>query len=284
VTSNDAVSEPAAPDRGGGLVRLRLDLGYDGTGFAGWAAQPGQRTVAGVLEEALMTALRAAEPPPLVVAGRTDAGVHATGQVAHVDVPGPVDPAVLARQLAGLLPEDVGIRGVNLAPAGFDARFAALGRRYRYRVADRAPNPLRRRDTLSWPRPLDAEGMHVAAQHLVGEHDFAAYCRARAGATTIRVLRAFAVERDADEVVVIAAFGDAFCHHQVRSMVGALLAVGEGRRAVDWPAEVLAGGVRDSAVNVAPAHGLTLVGVDYPPDHELVVRASQTRRRRRPPG
>jgi tRNA pseudouridine38-40 synthase len=171
------------------------------------------------------------------------------------------------------------VSDVRVAAPGFDARFGATGRHYRYRVADGTVDPLRRHDTVVWKKSLDEAAMHEAAQGLVGEHDFAAYCRPREGATTVRTLRALDVARDAG-VVVIAAHADAFCHNQVRAMVGALLAVGDGRKPVDWPAEVLRAGVRDSAVNVAPPHGLTLVAVDYPPDDELVAQKNRTRSRR----
>lgn len=280
--TNQYDDEPAALDEGGGLVRLRLDLAYDGTEFSGWAAQPGRRTVEGTLADALSVVLRHSEPMKLTVAGRTDAGVHAAGQVAHVDVRRPVDPDEVRRRLAGILPDDIAIRQVSAAPDDFDARFAAVARRYLYRVTDAVPDPLRRRDTLAWPRPLDADVMRAAALGLVGEHDFAAYCRPRPGATTVRTLRSLAVERDGD-VISVSPTADAFCHNQVRAMVGALLAVGEGRRSPDWPRQVLLAGVRDSAVTVAPALGLTLVGVDYPPDDQLAARARTTRARRAAP-
>ncbi|HMC69880.1 MAG TPA: tRNA pseudouridine(38-40) synthase TruA, partial [Mycobacteriales bacterium] len=260
--------------------RLRLDLAYDGTGFSGWAAQPGQRTVEGTLAEALGVVLRLPVPPKLTVAGRTDAGVHASGQVVHVDLPGPVDIGRLGRSLTALLPDDVVVREVSVAPAGFDARFSAVGRRYRYRVTDGPADPLRRHDTLSWPRRLDVEQMQRAADGLTGEHDFAAYCRPRPGATTVRTLHMLQVARDGD-LVTVDFEADAFCHHQVRSMVGALLAVGEGRRPAHWPRQVLLAGVRDGDVSVAPAHGLTLVAVDYPPDERLAERAVAARARRR---
>ena len=216
----------------------------------------------------------------MVVAGRTDAGVHASGQVVHVDVPPGVEVATLPRRLAGVLPPDVVVRDAQRAAEGFDARFAAVGRTYRYRVTDRAPDPLRRRDTLAWPRALDVDAMNAAAARLLGEHDFAAYCRARAGATTIRTLRRLTVARDPDDVVVATVQADAFCHNQVRAMVGALLAVGDGRRPVHWPGQILRAGVRDSSVTVAPPHGLTLVQVDYPADDELAARAATARTRR----
>jgi tRNA pseudouridine38-40 synthase len=284
VTVTNEPNEPASPTGDSGLVsanvRLRLDLSYDGTEFSGWARQPQLRTVAQVVADALTTVLPLDDAPTLIVAGRTDAGVHAIGQVAHVDVTASIDCAVVARRLSGVLPDDVRLRALQIAPAGFHARFAALGRHYRYRVTDGFSNPLRRRDTVSWSRPLDVDAMNTAAEGLLGEHDFAAYCRPRAGSTTIRTLRELSLARDAEGVVLIAAHADAFCHNQVRSMVGALLAVGEGRRPSDWPAEVLQAGVRDSLVNVAPPHGLTLIAVDYPPAAELAARASRTRRRR----
>ena len=275
-TDDDA---PASPPGDGGCVRLRLDLAYDGTDFSGWARQPGRRTVEQTVADALGTVLRLAEPPRLTVAGRTDAGVHASGQVAHVDVPAGVDPGGLARRLAGVLPPDVSVRSVSVAPPGFDARFAASGRRYRYRITDGPTDPLRRRDTVTWPRRLDVDAMVTAAAALEGEHDFAAYCRPREGATTVRHLRSLRVSRDGD-VVVVEAVADAFCHNQVRAMVGALVAVGEGRRPPAWPREVLDSGVRDSAVTVAPPYGLTLVAVDYPPDSQLAERVAVARARR----
>jgi tRNA pseudouridine38-40 synthase len=278
VSATSDADEPALPSGDGGLVRLRLDVSYDGTDFSGWARQPDRRTVQETLEAAIARVLRQ-EPPSLTVAGRTDAGVHATGQVAHVDLGPATDPQELQRRLAGVLPPDVAVSDVRVAAPGFDARFGATGRHYRYRVADGTVDPLRRHDTVVWKKPLDEAAMHEAAQGLVGEHDFAAYCRPREGATTVRTLRALDVARDAG-VVVIAAHADAFCHNQVRAMVGALLAVGDGRKPVDWPAEVLRAGVRDSAVNVAPPHGLTLVAVDYPPDDELVAQKNRTRSRR----
>ncbi|MGK5552058.1 tRNA pseudouridine(38-40) synthase TruA [Actinomadura kijaniata] len=266
------------------LVRLRLDIGYDGTDFAGWARQPGQRTVQGVIEDALGRLLRLDPPPMLTVAGRTDAGVHARGQVAHVVVPAAAYATIngtMPRRLAGLLPPDVRVWRVSVAPEGFDARFSALSRRYVYRVCDDpvGVDPLRRHDVLWWPRPLNLDRMNMAARLLVGEHDFAAYCRKREGATTIRELLRFEWTREAPRLAAATVKADAFCHSMVRALVGALLVVGDGRREVDWPAQVLAAGVRDSAVNVAPAHGLTLEEIEYPAEETLLAqRAQETRR------
>lgn len=260
------------------MVRHRLDLGYDGTDFSGWAMQPGRRTVCGVLTEAMATVLRT--PVALTVAGRTDAGVHATGQVAHVDLPVHLDAANLVRKLARLLPPDVRVYRVTPVPDAFDARFGALRRHYRYRVttAPYGADPLRARDTLAWPHRLDVDAVNAASAALLGEHDFAAFCKRRDGATTVRALQRldWAVARDG--VVTAYVSADAFCHSMVRSLVGALLDVGRGRRDAAWPGSLLQRGERASEVTVAPAHGLTLIGVDYPPDAELAGRAAITRR------
>ena len=268
---------PALPPGEGGPVRVRIDLAYDGTDFSGWARQPGRRTVQAELEAALCRVLRL--PSVMItVAGRTDAGVHATGQVTHVDLPEP-PPDALLRRLNGVLPADVRLPAVSLAPPGFDARFSALARRYVYRICDGIEDPLRRRDTLWWPRRLDVPAMQCAAQQLLGEHDFAAYCKRREGATTIRRLLRLDATRDGD-LIELTVEADAFCHSMVRALVGALTAVGEGRRPVDWPAAVLGGRQRDPGGRVMPAHGLTLVEVTYPSDAELAARATETRRLR----
>ena len=257
---------------------MRLDLSYDGSAFSGWARQPGLRTVQAVLEDAIATVLRLPAAPLLTVAGRTDAGVHARGQVAHADLP-PHDPSELARRLGRYLDADVVVRRVTVAPPGFDARFSALCRRYAYRVTDGPPDPLLRGHVVAWPRPLDEDLMAEASELLLGEHDFAAFCRKREGATTIRELQRLDWVRDGD-LLTAGVQADAFCHSMVRSLVGALLTVGEGRRPLDWPVHLLRAGVRASEVTVAPAHGLTLEEVVYPLDAELSARAELTRRRR----
>ncbi|MBV2361883.1 tRNA pseudouridine(38-40) synthase TruA [Streptomonospora nanhaiensis] len=280
----DTAAEHGGPREGAGgpVVRLRLDISYDGTDFSGWADQPGRRTVQGELEAALARVLRL-ESPRLTVAGRTDAGVHARGQVAHLDVPAPVWAAEadrLLRRLAGVLPPDVRVRAVAAAPEGFDARFSPLYRRYAYRVSD-APggvDPLLRRHVLWNRRPLDVDRMNEAAAALLGEHDFAAYCRRREGATTVRELLRLDWAVEAEHLYTATVQADAFCHNMVRALVGALLAVGEGRREPDWPRRVLAAGVRDSGVHVIPPHGLTLEEVRYPPPGGLAARARATRR------
>ncbi len=275
--------DAAPPPEPGPTARFRLDVAYDGTDFSGWAAQPALRTVQGVLEGALSVACRTGVR--LTVAGRTDAGVHATGQVAHADLPADADPDRLVRKLARLLPGDVRVRAVAPVPDAFDARFSALRRHYRYRVAT-APHgaePLRARDTLAWPHPLDVDAVGAASQRLLGEHDFAAFCRRREGATTVRALQELAWTAEPDGVVTAAVAADAFCHSMVRSLVGALLDVGRGRRGADWPAALLDRRERASEVPVAPAHGLTLVRVDYPAPEDLAARAAQTRRLRTAP-
>ena len=306
-TFGRGAGEPPDPDQSRDVpredtVRVRLDLRYDGTDFSGWAAQPDLRTVEQTLADALTTVLRLDAPARLTVAGRTDAGVHARGQVVHVDVPRTAWLALpgrgshapeqaLLHRLAGVLARggrprgssDVVVLRAQVAPAGFDARFAALWRRYVYRIADDVAlrDPLRRADVLWHPRVLDVAAMDDAAQDLRGEHDFAAYCKARAGATTIRTLHDLRWHRPtsgADAGLVLATVrADAFCHSMVRALVGAGLAVGEGRRPTAWPAEVLAAGRRDPGVAVAPAHGLTLDEVCYPDDGDLAARAVQAR-------
>ncbi|GGW44051.1 tRNA pseudouridine(38-40) synthase TruA [Streptomyces xantholiticus] len=269
-----------------GHVRVRLDLSYDGKDFSGWAKQAGgRRTVQGEIEDALRTVTRSRTTYELTVAGRTDAGVHARGQVAHVDLPEEIwaeHRDKLLKRLAGRLSRDVRIWQVAEAPAGFNARFSAIWRRYAYRVTDDpgGVDPLLRGHVLWHDWPLDVAAMNEASAGLVGEHDFAAYCKKRDGATTIRTLQQLSWQRDASGVVTATVKADAFCHNMVRSLVGALLFVGDGHRPVQWPAQVLAAGVRDSAVHVVRPHGLTLEEVGYPADELLAARNKEARNRR----
>jgi tRNA pseudouridine38-40 synthase len=279
-----------SPPRSSEDVRLRLDIAYDGTGFAGWATQAGQRTVAGVIGDALTTVFRT--PVRLWAAGRTDTGVHATGQVAHVDVPAAALPNVyprsssagdpeflpLLRRLSRFLPADVRVLEISRAPSGFDARFSALRRHYEYRLSTAAygVQPQQARYITAWPRDVDVDAMSVASQDLLGLHDFAAFCRHRAGATTIRDLQRLDWSREGD-LITAHVSADAFCWQMVRSLVGALLAVGEQRRTPQWCRELLSATERSSDFSAAPAQGLTLVGVDYPPDDELASRILITR-------
>ncbi len=235
----------------------------------------------GVLAEVLALHGPGARPPvKLVVAGRTDAGVHAVNQVAHLEVwPYEDDLDRLVGRWNRMLPPDVRVLSACPVPVAFDARFSALRRHYAYRVVDTPYGalPLQRRDTLSWHRSLDLASLNAASAHLLGEHDFVAFCRRREGATTIRELQRLDWTRQPDGILVARVTADAFCHSMVRSLIGALLAVGEGRLPVDWPASLLAATTRPSTIAVAAAHGLTLVGVDYPPDDELATRAARTR-------
>ncbi len=286
VSAHAESNEPVVPAGDGGLVRLRLDVSYDGTDFSGWARQPGRRTVCGEIEEKLSAIVRT--PVLLTVAGRTDAGVHASGQVAHVDVPvaGVTgDPSRLVRRLARFLPKDVRVKEVSLAPEHFDARFSAIRRHYEYRLttAPYGADPLRARDTVAWPKDVDVDAMRDASSRLLGLHDFAAFCKRREGATTVRELQRFDWQRNGSELTAFVT-ADAFCWSMVRSLVGAALTVGEGRRTVDWMAGLLDERERASAVTVAPAHGLSLVRVDYPADADLAERNAATREVRSLPG
>jgi tRNA pseudouridine38-40 synthase len=288
------------------LIRLRLDIAYDGTGFLGWAKQPGLRTVQGELENALASVFSRFGPGPvLTVAGRTDAGVHALGQVAHVDLTedqfaslvsshqgkgkkpdasAEAKAARLGRRLNGIagLSSDLYVTASRLAPTGFDARFSATWRRYRYRIADMgAPrDPLTRNQTLWYPVALDVEAMNVVARGLLGLHDFAAYCKPRVGATTIRTLEYFGWERDAAGVLVATLQADAFCHSMVRALTGAAVAVGQGKLTASRAVDLLQARERTAEFKVLPAKGLALIEVGYPDDAEVGVRAEQTRARR----
>ncbi|GHJ46135.1 tRNA pseudouridine synthase A [Catellatospora sp. TT07R-123] len=269
-------------------MRVRLDVAYDGTDFSGWAAQPGRRTVAGVLLAELERIAGPGNPTGLTVAGRTDAGVHATGQVCHVELPDDRWAALaptLVRRLAGLLPADVRVLRAAAVPPEFDARFSALWRRYEYRASDAeaGPNPLRRLDTLFWQRPLDLDRLNAAAAGLCGEHDFAAFCKRKEHATTIRQITAMSWRREPDGVLIATVQADAFCQAMVRSLVGAMLTVGDGRREPGWPASLLSRTERSNDVVVAPPHGLNLVAVGYPEAAEFAARAEQTRNLRGTP-
>ncbi|GAB2689141.1 tRNA pseudouridine(38-40) synthase TruA [Nocardia thraciensis] len=316
-------------DRRTVAIRVRLAIAYDGTDFTGWARQPGLRTVQGVLEETLSKVLR--EPIQLTVAGRTDAGVHAEGQVAHFDTTAEFDGPKLIHRLARFLPKDVRVTGIRLAPPEFDARFSAIRRHYAYRLttAPYGADPLRARGVVPC-RPVDLDAMREASRKLLGLHDFAAFCRRREGATTVRELQRFdwvssplsriedvsrpsriedvsplsriedvppssrrtpgssrdlPLEGAAESGHLLTAYvsADAFCWSMVRSLVGAVLAVGEGRRTPDWVAGLLHERERSSSVTVAPAHGLSLIAVDYPADVDLAARNLQTREKRTAP-
>jgi tRNA pseudouridine38-40 synthase len=272
--------------------RWRLDIAYDGSDFSGWATQPGRRTVQGELEHWIAQVLRLGEPAGLTCAGRTDAGVHARGQVAHTDLP--VHPgeqaSVLLRRLARVLRGDVVVRNAVLAPPGFDARFSAVWRRYVYRLWDAGtpPDPLLRHHVAAVRGgPLDLGALNGAAEGLLGLRDFAAFCRRRTGATTIRTLQSLEAVRvetgPLAGVVEVTVQADAFCHSMVRALVGGLVAVGTGRRDPDWLWTAASSGQRDPGIELMPAHGLTLEEVGYPSASELGRRALEARARREPP-
>jgi tRNA pseudouridine38-40 synthase len=271
------------------LTRWRLDVSYRGTDFSGWAIQPGKRTVQGELELWLPRLLRVEPPLALTVAGRTDAGVHARGQVCHVDLePGLItdDGSRLLRRFARVLPDDLVVTKVSPAAPGFDARFSAIWRRYCYRIGDGVPppDPLIRDHVARWPRQLDLDAMNEAAQLLLGLRDFAAFCKRREGASTIRNLLAVEGSRvDHGPYVGVLEFSiiaDAFCHSMVRSVIGALVRVGEGARPPSWIRDVQQAAVRDSGIQVMPAAGLTLEQVGYPAIDQLAARVRESRNRR----
>jgi tRNA pseudouridine38-40 synthase len=263
-----------------GFLRLKIKLAYDGTNFSGWAKQPDRRTVQEEFEKAFSTVSR--HQCESIVAGRTDAGVHATAQIIHVDVPEGTDQIDLAYRLNRLLDTDLRVLEIEVAPEGFHARFSALRRHYKYQIVDsnKAINPLDRYDRASWYRPLDLARLNEASALLLGEHDFAAFCKFREGATTIRTLETFQWERKEDGLLVAQVVADAFCYSMVRNLVGSAVCVAEGRFEPSWIAEMLANRQRISDSMVFPAEGLTLVQVDYPNDSQLLTRAALTIARR----
>ena len=266
------------------MNRWRMDIAYDGANFSGWAAQPDRRTVQGELETWIPRVLRLGEPTPLTVAGRTDAGVHARGQVAHVDLPDDIDTSSILRRLARVLNPDVVVRSIRPVPGEFDARFSALWRRYVYRLWDESsrPDPLTRFHVASVRGHLDLDRLNMAGDSLLGLHDFAAFCKYREGATTIRTLLDCHAERldDPCGTIEVTVRADAFCRSMVRSLIGALTAVASGRRDQPWLDEVAASTSRASSVLVMPACGLTLEEVGYPADEDLAERAARARSRR----
>ena len=280
------MSEPAGLS--GGFSRFRIDLAYDGTDFSGWAKQPGLRTVQGEVLRALEQIFGASkEDFGIRVAGRTDAGVHADHQVCHIDL-GPEQLSRLgrsdfsAKRLNGLLPEDVRILSVEIAPDGFDARFSATGRSYRFLLADSncQPDPKRSRYSLEVNGELDLDQMNQAAKKLIGLKDFGAFCRPREGATTIRELRKLVVQRLQDQEIEVSLEADAFCHNMVRAIVGSLIAVGMGKLTPEELTEIQVAAKRVSKFKVVDAKGLSLSGISYPEDSELANQAEKARNKR----
>jgi tRNA pseudouridine38-40 synthase len=263
-----------------GFRRLRLDLSYDGTNFSGWGRQPDRRTVQQTVEEAIATVAQA--KAETIVAGRTDAGVHATGQVIHVDLPESLELTDLAYKLNRILDEDIRINNIEIAPAAFHARFSALRRYYEYRILDenKAVPPLARFNTEGWYRPLDVDVMNKASALLLGTHNYAAFCKFREGATTIRTLETFQWRRDREGYLVGDVVADAFCYSMVRNLVGAIVCVADGRKDASWITTLLEDKERVSDSLVFPGRGLTLYKVDYPDAAELLERAKKTVARR----
>ena len=275
-----------------GFRRLRIDLAYDGTRYAGWALQPDYATVQGELEGALSRIARTSVST--IVAGRTDAGVHASHQVVHADIPNkpkfnryhPLqrewDLGNFHFRLNQILPEDIRILKMEFAPENFHARFGATARHYQYKIADNnvIVPPLKRLNIATWFRPLDLDLMNEASALMLGEHDFAAFCKFREAATTIRTLTQFEWSRDRDGYLQADLTADAFCYNMVRNLVGAAVCVGESRFPVEWMVQVLEKATRVSDSYVFPSKGLTLVGVDFPPEGELAIRVQQAMARR----
>ena len=263
-----------------GFRRLRLDISYDGTNFSGWGIQPDRRTVQQSVEDAISTVAQA--KAETIVAGRTDAGVHATGQVIHVDLPESLELTDLAYKLNRILDEDIRINQITIAPPAFHARFSALRRYYEYRILDenKVIPPLARFNTESWYRPLDVDVMNQASALLLGTHDYAAFCKFREGATTIRTLETYSWRRDNQGVLIADVVADAFCYSMVRNLVGAIVCVADGRKDASWISTLLENKERVSDSLVFPARGLSLYKVDYPDDAELLERAAKTIARR----
>jgi tRNA pseudouridine38-40 synthase len=263
-----------------GFRRLRLDISYDGTNFSGWAVQPDRRTVQQCIEEAISTVTQS--KAETIVAGRTDAGVHATGQVIHVDIPESLELSDLAYKLNRILDEDIRINQIEIAPPAFHARFSALRRYYEYRILDenKVIPPLARFNTESWYRPLDLDLMNQASALLLGTHNFAAFCKFREGATTIRTLETYSWRRDNQGFLIGDVVADAFCYSMVRNLVGAIVCVADGRKDVSWITTLLEDKERVSDSLVFPGRGLTLYKVDYPSAQELLERAAKTIARR----
>jgi tRNA pseudouridine38-40 synthase len=263
-----------------GFRRLRLDISYDGTNFSGWGIQPDRRTVQQSVEDAISTVAQA--KAETIVAGRTDAGVHATGQVIHVDLPESLELTDLAYKLNRILDEDIRINQITIAPPAFHARFSALRRYYEYRILDenKVIPPLARFNTESWYRPLDVDVMNQASALLLGTHNYAAFCKFRDGATTIRTLETYSWRRDNQGILIADVVADAFCYSMVRNLVGAIVCVADGRKDASWISTLLENKERVSDSLVFPARGLSLYKVDYPDDAELLERAAKTIARR----
>ena len=304
------------------MVRLRLDLAYDGGAFYGWARQPTLRTVQGELEQALHTILRVPaddpdEPLRLTVAGRTDTGVHALHQVCHLDVGestldrcvghmGVPAPEALFRRLSRMVPDDIAIHALSVAPEGFDARFSALERTYVYRICDdaRPVDPRMRGFVLALDDRLDLDAMNAAAAMTIGLHDFGSFATPNPGGTTIREVKrahwsripvsplvpgasggagtagGYTVPAAESGLVCFTIVADAFARNMVRSLVNACVKVGQGRKDLNWFAEKMATPLREGSTGPIAPQGLTLEHVAYPAADQLAARAEAIRAKR----
>ena len=270
-------NEPLVANAAQGLIRIRGKIAYDGKDFSGWGMQPDRRTVQGELENAISTLLRV-DRVIVQCAGRTDAGVHATAQVIHFDIAekDAMEMKDLAYKINAILPEDISIQELEVTTPDFDARFAALSRSYEYLIFQGPRNPLLRdRAYRSWA-PLDVTAMNDASQSLIGLHDFSAFCKKREGATTIRTLMKFVWTETPDGLIKVELEADAFCYSMVRGLIGAVLAIGEGKFDKAWLENYLAGKEREAHVFAAPAWGLTLVDVKYPEPGDYAKRIAET--------
>jgi tRNA pseudouridine38-40 synthase len=248
-----------------GFSRLRVDLTYEGTNFSGWAKQPNERTVQEEVEKALGTITQT--KVATIVAGRTDAGVHAKHQVIHTDLPAQTDINNLAFRLNQILDADIRVLTAQWAPDNFHARFTAISRTYQYKIIDagKVTAPLDRHDSTEWFRPLDIELMNSGSKLLLGVHDFFAFCKFREGGSTVKNLLTFNWYRDEKDVVICEISADSFRYNMVRNLVGAAVCVGEGRFKPEWMFDTLKNKERIPDSYVFPAKGLTLISVQYPP-------------------
>lgn len=271
------MNEPLVTNVREGFIRVRGEVAYDGKNFSGWGMQPDQRTVQGAIEDAFTQIIGG---PRTVVqcAGRTDAGVHATGQVMHLDVPLNWSErlADLAYKVNAILDDDVVIKALVHTNQNFDARFAALSRSYTYFIKEGLRDPLTRERVYQHRNYLDVTAMNEASQVLIGLHDFSAFCKKTDYGTSIRNLKTFTWTRTPDDLIRVDITSDAFCYSMVRALVGAVISIGEGKRTKEWLADYLARGERDFGVFMAPAHPLTLVNVEYPPEEEFASRIEKT--------
>jgi tRNA pseudouridine38-40 synthase len=270
-------NEPLVANAAQGLIRISGKIAYDGKDFSGWGLQPDRRTVQGVLEDAISTLLRV-DRVIVQCAGRTDAGVHATAQVIHFDIAetDAMEMKDLTYKINAILPEDVSIQELEVTTPDFDARFAALSRSYEYLIYQGQRNPLLRERAHRSYLPLDVAAMNDASKALIGLHDFSAFCKKREGATTLRTLMKFEWTETADGLIKVELEADAFCYSMVRGLIGAVLAIGEGKFDKAWLENYLAGREREAHVFAAPALGLTMVDVNYPDASEYANRIGET--------